>query len=231
MVRVSLYFYHADAYLGRGPLNAVFWVLLAPLLAWSRCGSARAHVLLLAAGRDAAILRHGVIAGAASTDHRGQGGAIVDAIGLGVVRSVRVVLSRRHEDRVLGLRPLKQVSNHHGGHSLLELLVCAFLHLHLRVAVALHSMNGLVRQVLLRDERTTDATVAVAGLRSHFGESLPFLAHADFLLAALLEGRRELDFDLSGGDTCQFARIRFGCPALLAEQATHRVVLLTISER
>ena len=199
-------------------------MLLAPLLAWSRCGRVRAHVLLLAAGRGAAILRHGVIAGAASINHRRQGGAIVDAIGLGIVRGIRVVLFRGHKDRVLRMRPLKQVSYHHGGYSLLELLVGALLHLHLSVAVALHSLDGLV----LSDERTTSA--AGVGLDGHLGDSLIFLAHTDVLLAALLEGRRELDFDLFGGDTCQFVRIRFGCPALLAEQATHCVVLLT-SER
>ena len=199
-------------------------MLLTPLLAWSRCGRIRAHVLLLAAGRGAAILRHGVIAGAASIDHRRQGGAIVDAIGLGIVRGIRVVLFRGHKNRVLRMRPLKQVSYHHGGHCLLELLVGASLHLHLSVAVALHSLDGLV----LSDERTT-ATAGV-GLDGHLGDSLIFLAHTDVLLAALLEGRRELDFDLDGGDTCQFVRIRFGCPALFAEQATHCVVLLT-SER
>ena len=203
-------------------------MLLAPLLAWSRCGRVRAHVLLLAAGRGAAILRHGVIAGAASIDHRRQGGAIVDAIGLGIVRGIWVVLFRGHKNRVLRMRPLKQVSYHHGGHSLLELLVGALLHLHLSVAVALHPLDRLVRRVL-RDERTT-AAAAVVGLDVHLGDSLIFLAHTDVLLAALLEGRRELDFDLYGGDTCQFVRIRFGCPALLAEQATHCVVLLT-SER
>ena len=202
-------------------------MLLAPLLAWSSCGRVRAHVLLLAAGRGAAILRHGVIAGAASIDHRRQGGAIVDAIGLGIVRGIRVVLFRGHKNRVLRMRPLKQVSYHHGGHSLLELLVGALLHLHLSVAVALHPLDRLVRRVL-RDERTTAA--AVVGLDVHLGDSLIFLAHTDVLLAALLEGRRELDFDLCGGDTCQFVRIRFGCPALVAEQATHCVVLLT-SER
>ena len=201
-------------------------MLLAPLLAWSRCGRVRAHVLLLAAGRGAAILRHGVIAGAASIDHRRQGGAIVDAIGLGIVRGIRVVLFRGHKNCVLRMRPLKQVSYHHGGHSLLELLVGALLHLHLSVAVALHPLDGLVRRVL-RDERTT---AAVVGLDVHLRDSLIFLAHTDVLLAALLEGGRELDFDLYGGDTCQLVRIRFGCPALLAEQATHRVVLLT-SER
>ena len=203
-------------------------MLLAPLLAWGRRvrARARAHVLLLAAGRGAAVLRHGVIASAASIDHRRQGGAIVDAIGLGIVRGFRVVLSRRHKNRVLGMRPLKQVSYNHGGNSLLELLVCASLHLHLSVAVALHSLDGLGLHVL-RDERTT---AAVVGLDGHLGDSLIFFAHTDVLLAALLEGRRELDFDLSGGDTCQFVRIRFGCSALLAEQATHCVVLLT-SER
>ena len=202
-------------------------MLLAPLLAWSRRGRVRAHVLLLAAGRSAAILRHGIIAGAASINHRRQGGAIVDAIGLGIVRGIWVVLFRGHKNRVLRMRPLKQVSYHHGGHSLLELLVGALLHLHLSVAVALHPLDRLVRWVL-RDERTTAA--AVVGLDVHLGDSLIFLAHTDVLLAALLEGRRELDFDLYGGNTCQFVRIRFGCPALLEEQATHCVVLLT-SER
>ena len=203
-------------------------MLLALLLAWSRCGRVRAHVLLLAAGRCAAILRHGVIAGAASINHRRQGGAIVDAIGLGIVRGFRVVLFRGHKNRVLRMRPLKQVSHHHGGHSLLELPVCALLHLHLSVAVALHSLDGLVRRIL-SDERTT--AYAVVGLDGHLGDSLIFTARTDVLLAALLEGRRELDFDLGGGDTCQFVRIRFGCPALLAEQATYCVVVLLASER
>ena len=69
-------------------------MLLAPLLARGGRLSACAQVLLLAAGR---VLRRG-----------GQGGAVVDAVGLGVVGGVWVP-RRRHEDRVLRVGPLQQV--------------------------------------------------------------------------------------------------------------------------
>ena len=147
-------------------------MLLALLLAWSRGGRVRAHILLLAAGRCTAILRHSVISGAASINHRRQGGAIVDAIGLGIVRDLWVVLFHSHKNCFIRMRPLKQVSHHYRGHNLLEHLVCTLLHLHLSVAVALHSLDGLVQWVL-SDERTT--AVALVGLDGQLGDSFIFM--------------------------------------------------------
>ena len=98
--------------------------------------------------------------------------------------------------------------------------------LHLGVAVALHTLDGLV----LGDEGV--AGVGLVGGRLDRVFTTLDSAHTVgvLLAAAALEGRRELDFDLGGGDACQLVRIGFGRAALLAEKAAHGVVLLT-SER